>query len=153
MVRSTARQASGGFTLVELLVTISIMVVLLLAAVPYTSDWLYSAQTRDAQAKLMQGFGTAKALALRNPLQAPLPLPAAGVRLVNTGQLILLLVCAGNPDSTDCAPGGASVYLKISYPASVNTLLDNKTLSAATPLSIGLDNRGAPLERNHPDWQ
>lgn len=78
MVRPAVEASIQGFTLIELLVTIAIMVSLLLASVPLISDWMYSAQTRDAQAKLVQGFATAKALALRDPAQVSLPNAAAG---------------------------------------------------------------------------
>lgn len=129
-----------GFTLIELLVTISIMVTLLLAAVPLITDWVYSAQTRDSQAKLQQGFATAKALALRNPGQVSLPGTAAGLRLMTSGATTTVLVCSGAPASSDCVPDGASVYWKTDYPASVST-----TLTSATPMMLGLDNRGTPL--------
>ena len=140
MVRSSVKASVRGFTLIELLVTISIMVALLLAAVPLISNWVNSAQTRDSQAKLLQGFATAKALALRNPAQVSLPGAAAGLRLVTSGAITTLVVCRGAPASSDCVPGGASMYWKTDYPASVST-----TLSSATPLMLGLDNRGTPL--------
>ncbi|CAN5233210.1 hypothetical protein BH10PSE16_BH10PSE16_22950 [soil metagenome] len=62
------------------------------------------------------------------------------LRLVTSGATTTLLVCKGAPTSSDCVPGGATVYWKTDYPASVST-----TLSSATPLTLGLDNRGTPL--------
>lgn len=138
MVRPALQAGPHGFTLIELLVTIAIMVSLLLAAVPLIGDWVYSAQTRDAQAKLMQGFATARALALRDPAKVDFPQAAAGLRLVTSGATTTVLVCTGAPTATDCDLGGAKVYWKTDYPASVST-----TLSAGT--TLGLDNRGTPL--------
>lgn len=147
MVKAIAGTGIQGYTLVELLVTISIMVALLLATVPLINDWVYSAQTRDARAKLEQGLSTAKALALRNPAQVSQPdAPAAGLRVVKDASATTLLVCAGDPGAADCKIDGASVYWHSSYPASVST-----TLSAATPPALGLNNRGLPL--SPPDYR
>ena len=50
-----------GFTLVELLVSLSITSMVLLASAPYLSDWTYSRQIKDANSKLLSAYGLAKA--------------------------------------------------------------------------------------------
>ena len=45
-----------GFTLIELVVTLAIMVLLLLMAVPLATDWTYSARTLQARGTLVEGF-------------------------------------------------------------------------------------------------
>ena len=44
-----------GFTLIELVVTLAIMVLLLLMAVPLATDWTYSARTLQARGTLVEG--------------------------------------------------------------------------------------------------
>ncbi|MBP3981813.1 prepilin-type N-terminal cleavage/methylation domain-containing protein [Acidovorax sp. JG5] len=60
-----------GFTLIELLVTLAILAMLLLMAAPLATDWVHGARTLQARGTLVQGFAQAKALALRNPCEAP----------------------------------------------------------------------------------
>ena len=71
-----------GFTLLELLVTLAIASLVLLACAPYLSDWTYSRQIKDANSKLASAYGLAKALALRNPDAVPSTSAAAGIKVV-----------------------------------------------------------------------
>lgn len=144
MVTLTEKRVAGGFTLIELMITISIMVLLFLAAAPLISDWVFSAQTRDARGKLVEAFGTAKAVALRNPDGIPLPGVAAGLRIVTDGSYTTVLACNGSTANAGCAIGGANVQWSATYRASITTMIGGVTGSTATPLSINIDNRGDP---------
>lgn len=137
--------STSGFTLVELLVTITIMCLLLFAAVPLVNNWVYSAQTREARSKLVQAYGTAKALALRNPSQAGAPpAAAAGLRIVTTGSVSTLLVCRGDPINTACAVGGANLYWNAALPSNVGISIAGVSATTAAPQTIGITNRGIP---------
>lgn len=85
-----------GFTLIELVVTLAIMLLLLLMAVPLATDWTYSARTLQARGTLVEGFAQAKALALRNPCAAPnaTGTHAATLRATTDGEKVTLSVLA-----------------------------------------------------------
>lgn len=57
---------AGGFTLIELVVAITIAVLAMLVAAPLTSSWVDSARVNETQGLFQQGYSRAKALALRN---------------------------------------------------------------------------------------
>ena len=135
-----------GFTLIELMVTLAVLAMLLLATVPLAADWIHSAQTRDAHGKLVRSYGTTKALALRNPLGAPAGTVAAGLRLEMDGAVVRLLVCLGDPaNASSCTPGHTRVRATANYPATVSTALNGTTLASGVALVVALDNRGALL--------
>jgi prepilin-type N-terminal cleavage/methylation domain-containing protein len=125
----------AGVTLIELMVTLVILALLLLAALPFTSSWVYSARVNDGKAKVIEGYGLAKALALRNPTGARAPAAAAGLRLDG----LVLYVCSGNPaDTTTCGAGKSAV----SWQA---VLLENTTVSLGGAQTLAMDNTGLPL--------
>lgn len=145
MLKNKKLKGESGFTLVELLVTITILCLLLFAAVPLVNNWIYSAQTREARSKLVQAYGTAKALALRNPGQAGAsPAVAAGLRIVTTGSVSTLLVCKGDPSNAACAVSGANLYWNAALPSNVGIVIAGVTATATAPQTIGITSRGIP---------
>ncbi|MDH1767668.1 prepilin-type N-terminal cleavage/methylation domain-containing protein [Comamonas aquatica] len=64
------RVKQRGLTLIELMVTLVIMAFLLLVGISLGGDWVNGARTQQARSDLEQGWGVAKALALRNPCQS-----------------------------------------------------------------------------------
>src|SRR5690606_31472179 len=100
--------AHRGFTLVELLITLALIAIVALAAVPYTTAWINTANVQTSAASLEQAFAKAKALALRNPAGVRVGTPAASVKLVGNN----LIVCSGAPGDAGCAvAGGNMVWL------------------------------------------
>ena len=131
-----------GFTLIELMVTLAILAMLLLMAAPLAADWVHGARTLQARGTLVQGFENAKALALRNPCEAPnaTGAHAAVLQAQTDGATVTLNVlaqggsgCAPNPQWTARLPEGVSLTLN-------GTLLT----TSSTPLTVELDNRGLP---------
>jgi|SRR5450830_444288 len=57
---------SRGFTLIEMMITITLFGLLLLVGVPLTQSWANSGYQRDAVGLLKQGISRAKSIALRN---------------------------------------------------------------------------------------
>ena len=56
-----------GFTLIEIMITLTVLAFLLFLGAPLTSAWTDGAQQQTAASLLREGIGRAKAQALRNP--------------------------------------------------------------------------------------
>ena len=141
-----------AFTLVELMVSLAIMSVVLMASAPYLSDWTYSRQIKDAQSKLLGGYGLAKALALRNPEAAQGNAAAAGLKVVTGSSDRSLYVCRGDPGSANCGatnPTGVVVW-RADFPAAIDLKLGTSSWAVANPsvtasAALAINNRGAPI--------
>ena len=133
-----------GFTLVELLVTLTITSLVLLASAPYLSDWTYSRQVKDANSKLLSAYGLAKALALRNPEAAPTAAPAAGIKLVTGASTRAVYVCKGDPTSAACARGGANMLWAADFPAAISMTLGGNSVTSSGDATVAINNRGVP---------
>lgn len=64
--RNHALAGAGGFTLIEFAITIVVMALLVLAAMPFTREWIDSNRQLQARSQLWEAVGQARALALRN---------------------------------------------------------------------------------------
>jgi len=138
------RRRQQAFTLVELMVTLSIMAFLLMACTPFLTGWTHSRQIKDAQSKLLSGYGLAKALALRNPDAVQSNQAAAGLRLETGTSLRTVYVCSGDPSHANCASSGSSVRWSASFPSSVVLTLGGGSVTASSATTVGLNNRGLP---------
>ena len=74
---------TAGFTLVELMVTLALMAMLLLLAMPFTQRWSESNRQMQARSVLWDGVGRARAVAMRNAGQLPANEAAAVLKLVD----------------------------------------------------------------------
>ncbi|KAF1687218.1 hypothetical protein B1992_04335 [Pseudoxanthomonas broegbernensis] len=68
MVIGRSGPLAAGFTLIELMVGIAIMAMLLLAAAPFTRDWVDGTRQMRARSNLLEAVGQARSRAMRNPL-------------------------------------------------------------------------------------
>jgi prepilin-type N-terminal cleavage/methylation domain-containing protein len=99
-----------GFSLIELMITVMILGLLMLVGVPFTAGWIHSAQVNEVRALVVQGYGQAKAAAVRNPLGQQGTEPSASLKLVTDDDgNATLLVCAGEPEDDECDIGGGRV--------------------------------------------
>ena len=57
-----------GFTLIELLITVALVGLIALAALPFTTSWVDSSVTQDTAANVRHLLAKAQAHALKNPL-------------------------------------------------------------------------------------
>jgi prepilin-type N-terminal cleavage/methylation domain-containing protein len=131
-----------GFTMVELMVVIAIIGIFAVVAAPYTATWRQDADVRAASSTLELAYGKAKALALRNPVQAYET--SAGVREIASGIKIennVLMVCVGAPTAAGCTAGGAAVVWSGDLPDGIAVTVNNVQLS-----SLGLDNTGQSID-------
>lgn len=136
-----------GFTLIELMVTLAILAMLLLMAAPLAADWVHGARTLQARGTLVQGFENAKALALRNPCEAPnaTGAHAAALQAQTDGATVTLNVLAQG--GSGCALLGArpNPQWTARLPDGVGLTLNGTLLTtSSTPLTVQLDNRGLP---------
>jgi len=139
-----------AFTLVELMVTLTITSFALLASAPYLSDWTYSRQIKDAQSKLLRAYGLAKSLAVRNPWGAQGNSPAAGVKVETVSDELFLYVCKGNPANSACDGADTTGVLvwKADFPAAIVLKLGTNIwaagTAATTATTLAINNRGFP---------
>ncbi|MDR3426275.1 MULTISPECIES: pilus assembly FimT family protein [Silvimonas] len=77
------KQRNAGFTLIEFIITIAVMMVLLLQGVPLTMQWVGSSNIRSGTTLFNQGVARAKSRALRNGSAVTASNPAAYLVLNN----------------------------------------------------------------------
>lgn len=135
-----------GFTLIELVVTLAIMVLLLLMAVPLATDWTYSARTLQARGTLVEGFAQAKALALRNPCAAPneTGIHAATLQASTDGTKVTLSVLTQGDGSCAHLTARPNPQWSASFPDGVTLSRNGINLVMGTPVNLNIDNRGLP---------
>ena len=123
----------SGVTLIELMIVVAIIALIALFGVPLGGRWIASSQIAETKALLFQGYSTARALALRNPLGVTGVEAAAGMKLSNTG---MLLVCKGEPNEAACSTNDESGIVVW------QTDLIRGTGVTVTAATVSLDKRG-----------
>lgn len=100
-------RGSAGFTLIELMIGITIMALLLLAAAPFTQNWVDGNRQMRARSNLVEAVSQARALAMRNPRALDLARAAQGVAAVvydkDTFQLCVVRRNSAGTAWDDCA--------------------------------------------------
>lgn len=87
-----------GLSLIEMMVTLTVMLLLAVGAAPFSAGWANQAAVNQSNALLRQGMGQLKALALRNP-GAVAGGAASAVLISVPGKLCLR---AQTPTALDC---------------------------------------------------
>ncbi|MEB0150624.1 prepilin-type N-terminal cleavage/methylation domain-containing protein [Pseudomonas sp. CCC2.2] len=130
---------SRGFTLIEVMITITVLGILLFVGVPLTQAWSNSGYQRDAAGLLKQGISRTKAMALRNPGGVQNAAPAAA--LCRSGQTLKLFsITIGQ--SIDC-----SLTTNILWRSSIPTTASIQA-SGVDVKCIAFNNQGLPLSVN-----
>ncbi|MDT8998157.1 type II secretion system protein [Paucibacter sp. APW11] len=129
MVRPAAR-SQRGFSVIEMMVVLTLMLLIAVAAAPFASSWGNQAAVRQTQSLLLQAMALAKATALRNPQASPADQPAATLLSSAAG----LCVFAGTPSSLACS----GALWRATPSASIQ-------LQGATSQCIALASDGRPL--------
>jgi prepilin-type N-terminal cleavage/methylation domain-containing protein len=139
------RSSHSGFTLIELLVTTGLVGILVCAAAPMATNWVYSSQTHTARTQLIEGYSLAKSLALQNPNLIAIPGAAAGLSVTTDGNTTTLLVCVGSAAAAGCVSNGANVKWSTTYSGLVATAINTVAVTTIAPLTLDIDNRGEPI--------
>ncbi|MGA7439942.1 MAG: prepilin-type N-terminal cleavage/methylation domain-containing protein [Luteibacter sp.] len=93
---------ASGFSLIELMVTLTVLAFLILLSAPLTRAWVQSAHQRSAYGMLLEALGRAKALSLRNAAaQTDQTLPVAAACLIGSDARVVVPVGT----SLSCAAG------------------------------------------------
>jgi prepilin-type N-terminal cleavage/methylation domain-containing protein len=130
-----------GFTLIELMVTLAVMSILLMAGVPLTQGWINSAHQRDAASVIQQGIARAKAMALRNPAGVIGSDKPAALLCRNDSTLVLAQP-ASNQNAFNCSQvGSAQIVWSSALPKQVTVESDDKAFQC-----VALDNRALPFQ-------
>jgi prepilin-type N-terminal cleavage/methylation domain-containing protein len=119
----------AGFSMIELMVTIAVMMLLAMAVAPFSVAWGNQASVRQTQSLLNQAMSQLKATALRNPTAASAT--AAAVLVSIPGKLC---VRDGLPGGLDC-----SAFNWTADPAA------SIRLNGATSQCIAMDSAGIAL--------
>ena len=97
MVTVTGAPKVAGFTLVELMVTVTIVAFLSMLGMPLAREWIDGARQMRAKSNLLEASGQARGLAMRNPHALPLlgsdgmPLAVAAVLYERPGHTLCVV--------------------------------------------------------------
>ena len=139
MVKAWRR--ARGFTLIELMIALAILAFLLLAAMPFTRDWVDGTRQMQARSVLLEGMAKARALGLRNPERRA---PAQVVAMLDLGgsRLRLWRGVGGDQEWSGNLPAG--VTLKAVGKGDLASSAAFATAGDAFAC-VALDNRGMRL--------
>ncbi len=100
---------SRGFSLIELLIVLTVSAILLGSTIPLGSHWIKSASLSSTDGEMSHGIGIAIATALRNEQALDSTEPAAALCLSDTHKLSVLEATAS--ELPNCTAGtGTSVW-------------------------------------------
>jgi prepilin-type N-terminal cleavage/methylation domain-containing protein len=148
---SSAKPASkvSGFTLIELMVTVVLVGILALTALPMTSNWILETRLAQTQSELQQAIALARAAAMRNPKGFVSSKPVAVVCFIDNKQLEVRLVkndsYAGDYCAAAALPAAAETLWQTALKSTVELTQANTTLSY-----IQFDTRGRLVSSNCP---
>ena len=150
VIRSNAR-LQRGMTLIELAITLVLMAMLLLMAIPFARAWVDSNRQLQVRSQLWEAVAQARALALRNPSAISLPDHASALLLYNAAANTLSVepVASSTASSTTDIPVTWSANLvsgarmQVMDAAATETTSNVLAEAAGQPLScIAFNDRG-----------
>lgn len=99
-----------GFTLIEILITIALVAIISLVAVPITSEWLRDSEVQVAEGQLTQAIGHAQASGIRN-VPASTGDDHAAIICINTTTDALTVRESTSSVTADCTAANTATVL------------------------------------------
>jgi prepilin-type N-terminal cleavage/methylation domain-containing protein len=100
----------AGVTLIEMMIVVLLVGLLALAASPFTSGWVKSADVTKTLAALEQAVGSAKATALRNATAVQGDVAASALCLANDKLQLVAVVAGGAALNCSSVPAAAVLW-------------------------------------------
>lgn len=144
----------GGFTLVELMITMVVLAVLLKVAMPAFSSWIGNVQLRASAESVLSGLNLARAEALRRNARVMFTMTGAdggetswSICQVTTGGttcdgLVPVIQKRDGGEESERVRAGASTLASLVLPAAFATPL---APGSGMPAAVIYDGRGRPL--------
>jgi type IV pilus assembly protein PilA len=126
----------NGFTLIEVLIVISILALIMLVAAPFSGSWVRDARLLETEGQLTQAMGRAKAAALRNGMGAMDANPVVAICKTNTNLVTVIEGISGTPPN--CSPAAGTQIWQAQINTDVTVNVNSALLSC-----LCLDNKGA----------
>ena len=101
----TNSRTSGGFTLIEVVISLAIMMVALLGAAPFAQGWMDQSRLNTNTGLVRQAIAKARGLAQRNPLAVTSSSASATLCEVTTSATTTLYLHPGSPSACGVATG------------------------------------------------
>lgn len=142
---SNRRARAAGFTLIELMVTVTLLAILAMLAAPSFSTWIKNSQLRTTAEALQNGLRLAQAEALRRNRQTVFSLtnsasPESSLTAVTNGRYWSINTVALSGETTDVAAfvqsgvlGSSGAGVSITGPASICFSSLGRLITNATP--------------------
>ena len=130
-------KSQSGFTLIEIVVTLSIMGLIMMTALPLTQSWVNSAVVLETKALLQQAYGRTRAIALAN--KAMVTADGAAAYMCVSSTKIYVQVAQTDGSLGTCGSTG------FTWAGDVKA---NTTITTSAPASfvcMGLSNLGTPV--------
>ncbi|TBW58459.1 prepilin-type N-terminal cleavage/methylation domain-containing protein [Marinobacter halodurans] len=131
------RRRERGLSLIELMVVMTILMILALLTVPLGGGWVRNTHLNHAHDVLMEGYATARVLALRNTANVSGKAVAATLRVNGTS------LSVGHPDPDD---GTKVVTLWSGQVEADTTVTLGDAASCAVPNTVDLTANGLPTD-------
>lgn len=127
-----------GFSLIELMITVTVMGLLLFMGASLSTGWTDSAHQQQAKSLVEEGISRARSVALRNPDAVQEGAPAIGLCLNNQ----ILSIVRQSSSNLDCTSTSSTLLWSTILP---NDIIIKEASNSNRFLCLGMDSRGLLL--------
>lgn len=128
MILSQTIKSQTGFTLIELMITITVLSILIFIGSSLTTSWIDRSQVNSTATQFKNAVSTAKVAAVRNPNSIALNATAVTV-CIDSNTKTLNVIRLASPTATLCSSSAPNTLLQqVQLPAGIRILQGNATL-------------------------